>query len=257
MSAHRGAVILLLLIGVLLAGCGGSELLPSGDVGTQLGEAAFYLEEGSEEKALEAYQIIARTYPGTEYEEAARMGIARAHRKMKDYATAIRLYETFLRRFPRSEYVDDAAYETALCYADQRKKFDLDPEMNRKALAAFQDFIARYPRSELVDEARGQVAISRDEFARKALENGITYEKLRRYGAARFYFQVVLDDYPESKHAAEALYRIAETHRRQKHLDEARESATELARRFPGSPWTEKLSDEIAGAGALPEGGTD
>ncbi|MFH1278688.1 MAG: outer membrane protein assembly factor BamD [Candidatus Eisenbacteria bacterium] len=254
---HRGVLILYLLCGLALFRCGGGELLPEGDPAEQVAAATGYLEDGKSQKALEAFQIIARTYPGTEWEEAARFGIARSQRKMKDYPTALQLYETFIRRFPRSEYVDDAAFESALCYSDQRKKPQLDPEMNRKALAGFEDFLARYPESDLAPRAREEVAEARDHFAEKALMNGITYTKLRRPGAARYYFQIILNSYPESRHVPEALYRIGETHRKQKHREETVAALAELRSRFPDSSWTAKLAarlgdDGIARAG---EGG--
>lgn len=245
MAVHRGARILSLVIALAALRCGGGDLLPEGDPADRVRAAEQYLERGKNRQALEAFQIIARTYPGTEWEEAARVGIARSHRGMKDYPTAIQLYETFMRRFPRSDHVDDAAFEIGLCYAEQRKRPQLDPEMNRKALTEFEDFLARYPESDLAPRAREEVAAARDHFAEKELKNGITYAKLRRQGAARFYFQIVVDRYPESRHVPEALYRIGETHRRQKNREEAAAVLARMRSRFPDSGWTAKLAEAI------------
>jgi TolA-binding protein len=81
--------------------------------------------------------------------------------------------------------------------------------------------------------------------ARKALENGETYMKLRRYAAARFYFRVVIDDYPETDVVPEALYRTARAFDKEGNPERAGEIMEELRRRFPDSTWTARLGSEL------------
>jgi outer membrane protein assembly factor BamD len=239
----RGLPYLLLLL--LAFACGSRELLPEAGPEERFARADGYLAEGKEMRALEAYRALSRLYLGTEWEERAHLGVARSYRAMEDFPAAEQEYESFSRRFPRSNYADDALFEIALCYAEQRKDPDLDPEMNQKALNQLNDFIARYPESELVPRAREEVLEARTHAARKALENGLTYAKLRRYSAARFYLKIVADEYPETEVAPEALCEIGRTHLREGSEKEALGALEALRSRYPESGWTRELEREL------------
>jgi outer membrane protein assembly factor BamD len=234
-----------LVCALFACACAAKELFPEGSPEERFAHADDYLARGKDQRAIEAYRILARTYIGTDWEERARIGIARSYRAGEDYPAAIQEYETLLRRFPRSIWVDDAAFEIGLCYADQRKRYDLDPDMNQKALDQFNEFLADYPESDLVPRAREEVLKARTLLARKTLENASTYMKIHRYAAARFYCQIVVDDYPETPLVPEALYTMARAHAREGTRDKALEIESEMRRRFPESPWTARLGDEL------------
>jgi outer membrane protein assembly factor BamD len=239
----RGLPCLLLLL--LACACGSRELLPEAGPEERFARADGYLARGKEMRSLEAYRALSRLYLGTEWEERAHLGVARSYRAMKDFPAAEQEYESFSRRFPRSGYADDAMFEIALCYAEQRKDPDLDPEMNQKTLNQLNDFIARYPESELVPRAREEVLRARTHAARKTLENGLTYAKLRRYPAARFYLEIVVDEYPETEVVPEALCEIGRTYLRERAGEEARAALEELRSRYPDSKWTGELEKEL------------
>jgi len=245
MAQRSSSIILLVLLPVFLFGCGSSEPILEGSPRENLDRAADLIDRGKGSQALEAYRLLARAHAGTEWEEEARIGIARSHRVLKDYTVAIQEYETFLRRYPRSEWVDDAAFEIGLCFADQRKSPALDPGMTEASLNAFERFIAEYPDSPLIEKAREERLKARAVLARKALENGITYRKLRRYSAALFYYRIVLDDFADTEVVPRALYETGWVQAKMGKTDEAQEALGELRERFPDSPWTKKLADNI------------
>lgn len=230
----------------IFSGCGGRSALVEGKPEDQLARAGDLLERGKEVQSLEAYRLVAGKYAGTEFEERARIGIARSYRLMKDHPAAIQEYRNFIRRHPRSEFVDDSAFEIGLCYAAQRKKPSLDQEWNSMAMNEFTEFIAMYPRSDLVEAARAELQQCRSHAAEKEMLNGITYKKLRRYGAARFYFQIVLDEYPETPVVSQTLYEMGDAWEREKDLSRAGECYAELTTRFPDSEWAKKARRSLA-----------
>ncbi|MBN1826359.1 MAG: outer membrane protein assembly factor BamD [Candidatus Eisenbacteria bacterium] len=236
----RRAKLFLFVLLSIGAGCGGGSIPPVTDPTARIEKADDYLRRGKEREALETYRIIVGAYPGTEWEERARLGIARSYRSQGDYPAAVLEYQDFQRRHPRSEFVDDAAYEIGLCYAEQRKKPQLDQEWNEKALEQFNSFLARFPDSDLAEQAREKRLEARTQFARKTIQNGVTYRKLRRFTAARFYFQIVLDEYPDTPLVPEAIYEIARSHEGQKDYAAASEAYRKLAEEYPGSDWAEK-----------------
>jgi len=246
MTTRQMTRILLSASLLLVGGCGGGAYLPEGSAEEQLAAAHRLLERGKERKALEAFQAIARSHPGTEYEEEARFGLARCHRKMEDYPTAIQEYQTFRRRYPRSDLVDDAAFEIGLCYAEQRRKPEYDPAMNQQAIDHFNNFLAEFPESEWVERAQEELVSARTHMARKALANGITYRKLRKQKAALFYFDLVLTDYPDTPVVPEALYWKGRSLEDSREEEEARRTYDELAARFAESEWGKKGAERLA-----------
>ncbi len=245
MTYRTGAAFAVLILFLVLAGCGGGELLPAGEPAEQLAVAGDYLRRGKELRALEAYRLIARKYPGSEWEEKARLGIARSYRKQGDYFAAVQEYESFQRRFSRSPLVSDAMLEIGLCYVDQQAKPEYDQEWNDKAIRQLEDFLAAFPESPRAQEARTALFGARRHIARKELENGITYVKLRRLKAARFYFDLVRENWPDTPEAAEALFETGRTFEAEKKTDEALSSYRKLIAGYSDSRFVEEAARRI------------
>ncbi len=205
----------------LLADCGGVSLLPDATPEERLSRARAYLDDGDGRKSMAAYRTIAGLYPGTEWEEEARLGVARSQRELGDYFAAVQEYQTFQRRYPRSSRVGDAVLEIAYCYVDQQASPAYDQEWNTKAIRQFEEYIAGHPDHPRIEEGRRGLLEARTHRARKEFENAVTYVKLRRFSAARFYFQIVLDDWGDTPLAHEARYEMARTYELANDDDEA------------------------------------
>jgi outer membrane assembly lipoprotein YfiO len=245
MIKRQGLLLVALMSILTCAGCGGGLTLSGMPPEEQLSRAGDLLRRGKGTQALEAYRFIARDNPGTEWEEQARLGIARSYREAGDYFAAVQEYESFQRRFSRSPLVGDAVLEIAYCYLDQRAKPQYDQEWNPKAIRQIEEFLAGWPESPRVEEARKALFEARRHSAKKELENGITYLKLRRLKAARFYFELVIREYGDTPEAAEALYETARTFEMQKEKGEAASRYRKLIAEYPASEYVARAEEKL------------
>ncbi|MBP3193709.1 outer membrane protein assembly factor BamD, partial [Natronogracilivirga saccharolytica] len=69
----------------------------------------------------------------------------------------------------------------------------------------FQLFVTRYSDSELADEAREYMDELRDKLARKKFEAGEMYMRVRQFQSAAIYYDLTVEQFPESKWAERAL----------------------------------------------------
>ena len=230
----------------VFVGCGGGLSLTGLPPEEQLSQAGELLVQGKGERALEAYRFVARTHPGTEWEEEARLGIARSFREMGDYFAAVQEYESFQRRFSRSPLVGDAVLEIGLCYLEQQAKPEYDQEWNPKAIRQLEEFLAGWPESPRVEEGREALFAARRHIARKELENAITYIKLRRLKAARFYFTLVTENWGDTPEAAEAIFETGRTYELEHNEDEALDQYRKLVAQYPASEFIARAQERIS-----------
>lgn len=118
-----------------------------------------------------------------------------------------------MKKFERERYVDalDRFTRMSLDYAGSRlmdsiryMEAECQYQLGEFLLAAdlYEELISRYPNSPLVDDSRLKVAHSYYELSpRYALDQSFTFRAIEEY-------QSLLDDYPESDHAAMAEKRI-------------------------------------------------
>jgi outer membrane protein assembly factor BamD len=62
-----------------------------------------------------------------------------------------------------------------------------------------------FPNSEYSDEAGEYISELRDKLARKTFEAGEFYKRTNRYNAAATYYDIVIDNYPETRWAERSL----------------------------------------------------
>ena len=99
--------------------------------------------------------------------------------KKGDYPTALKLFETFLRAYPESEYADNARYWIGECYLQQG-----DYE---RAILEYEKVIKQYPKGDKVPSA--------------LLKQGFAFLNLGDRVDAKLIFQKVIKEYPQSPQA--------------------------------------------------------
>jgi tol-pal system protein YbgF len=104
-----------------------------------------------------------------------------------EYARAGESFDSFLRSAPGSALTPNALYWQGECLYSLGRYDD--------AIMLFKDVAARYPRH--------------DKAAASLLKAGYSYERLKDLENARFYWQILIDDFPASSPAALARKRMA------------------------------------------------
>ncbi len=195
--------------------------------------------------AIENYQRLIDQYPFSPYAEDAEMKIGLAHYQMKDYAEAVGSLDDFQRMHPTSKNLDLVDYYIAMSYYDQIGREDQDQTKTSAALKRFEEIEQRFPEGNFAALAQSHVSVCREMLARHELIVSNFYYNRANFKAAESRLAEVMQKYPDTPIAPDALFELGEALEKQgKKYSAAQAFAAEL-RHFPDTPYTPKAKAEL------------
>ncbi|MGA9453681.1 MAG: outer membrane protein assembly factor BamD [Verrucomicrobiia bacterium] len=139
----------------------------------------------------------------------AQLRIGAARENGKDYAEAVKAYETAADRYHDQPVIAaDALYREGISYYKQAATAEYDQSTAGQAIAAFTDFITLFPDDKRVPRAQWAITKLKAEQVRGNFEIAQFYEKSRKWAGAVVYYNEVLQLDPNSRYAAQARQRI-------------------------------------------------
>ncbi len=228
--------ILLIAVAFGLVGCGS----PAPYLGLDEDELYQYAVERFEREkwddAIEALERLLLAFPTSQRVIEARMYLARAFFEKEEYISAASEFTRFLERYPGHDLAPDAALGRCRAYADLSPRPERDQTYTQQALASCEDVATAYPFTEAAEQARIVQQEMRDKLARKLWLNGDFYFRRKLYDSAIIYFEDVIEEYPDTPSAPEALLKLYEAYTRIGWEREASEARQRLLDRYPESP---------------------
>lgn len=218
---------------VLSAGCGQKNLPESLSASDLYDRARQELDEGDTQKAIDYFQRLIYEFPGSEYVEASRLGLAEAYYEGGDYLLAANEYERFASEFPRSSQASRAMFLAARSHEKMSESFPLDQTDTRRAIELYDQVELRFPESEYADSSVVRSYFLRDRLARKAFENGYFYYKRKFYDSAIIYFETMIEEFERSSWLAPAYYYLAESYEVLNLPEDARRVRLKLLEEYP------------------------
>lgn len=188
-------------------------------------------EDGNYEVAIERYRQLLDHYPLDPRGEEVEYRIAQAHYRDGAYAEAIAAFEDFRRMYPTSPRLPEVEYLIGQAHMDQMGTVDRDLSAAREAHDFFRSVILRYPGTEFSRKAAEQLRACREQLARRDLYVAQFYLHEEKSRAADARILDLLDRYPDTEAAIDALHELAATarDREDEHLAElADRAAAEL-----------------------------
>lgn len=152
------------------------------------------LSLGNYSNAITYFEELRKQYPNSYYADDALLWIAKTRYQQKNYVEAIRQFENFRRYYPSSEIYYDALF--GLAYAEYKLALTNASYRNYFSMSAghFVLFQQTYPSHKWSAEAFYQ--------------SGDCYERLGDYTTAKYYYQQVVDLYPNSPSAIKAKQKL-------------------------------------------------
>jgi outer membrane protein assembly factor BamD len=139
----------------------------------------------------------------------AQLRIGAAREKQKDYAAAVKAYETAADRYQNQPViVADALYRQGMSYAKEAGTAGYDQGTADQAIATFTDFITFYPNDRRVPYAQRIIAALKTQQVKGNFQIAQFYERSRKWDGAVIYYNEVLQLDPNSHYAAMARQRI-------------------------------------------------
>ena len=249
--------IYIIFILILLSSCNEyQKLLRSEDIKIKYQKAENYYENGEFRRASGLFEQILPKYRGKPQAERITFFYAKSLLEIKNYVLAAYQFESFVKAYPISQKVEEAAYLEAFCFYKQSPKFSLDQELTVEAIDKLQNFINFYPYSENLNLANDHVQELRVKLEKKSFEIAKQYNTIRDYVSAITVLNSFIIDYPGTPFREDALFYLFDSSyklavnsipsKKLERLNEARKVYEELIGEYPQTQFLNKSESMIS-----------
>ncbi|HUY29344.1 MAG TPA: outer membrane protein assembly factor BamD [Candidatus Binataceae bacterium] len=239
---RRLAAIILAVSIATAAGCA-LKKPPTGEDYYQQAQLNFAQAEYN--PAIENYQLLIDHFPFSPYAEDAEMKIGLAYYKMQDYAEAVSALDDFQRMHPTSKNLELVSYYIAMSSYDQMGREDQDQSKTEDALKHFQIIEARFPEGAFAELAKERAEECREMLARHQMVVGNYYFKRANFRAAESRLAELMQKYPDTPVAPDALFELAQSLQKEGKKYSAAQAYTALLRHYPDTPYTAQAKASI------------
>lgn len=213
----------------------GEDVADAASASEQMALAEAAENEGNLKRALSSYRKVVKRFPRTEQARNAAFKVGELYEKAGDFSRAFDAYQLLIDEYPGTDRFDDAIEA-------QFKIATLYLEGERQRLLGIPTFTSMSRAQEMF-----QAIIKNGPFTKYAALSqfnlGMAYEKQGKVGEAVAEYQTVIDRYPESDLADDALYQIAYVYFQQARAgsndqtvaQKARDAFQDFLLRYPGS----------------------
>ena len=184
-------------------------------------------------------------YPFSPYAEDAEMKIGLAYYQQKEYAEAIGSLDDFERMHPTSKNLELVSYYIGLSYYDQIGREDQDQGKTVAALKRFQELEQRFPEGDFAELAHDKVVVCREMLARNQMVVGTYYYKRANFRAAESRFAELLQKYPETPVAPDALFELGISLEKEGKRYSAAQAFAAVKKHFPDSNYSKRAQAEL------------
>jgi outer membrane protein assembly factor BamD len=189
-----------------IAGCSSEQHLPAKE----------YFDTGNEamrgktyDLAIDQYQKLLEEHPFSDYAEEAQLKIAYAQFLDGRYTEAIASFQDFQRMHPTNANLAFAEYYVAQSFMEQVGKKARDRKAAENAAAHYQAVIDRFPTSAYAAKSKAKLVEAREVLAGHELFVAQYYVAWENPTGAEARLRYLLENYPETNAAAEALATFA------------------------------------------------
>ena len=234
---------------VAVVGCASKQALTLKADETYFAEGKKALEKKRYLEAVEKFQQLVGSYPGSPLVSDAQYLLAEAHFRNDDYVNAVFEYQRLVDSYPSSEWVDESQFQIAESYYRQRRRPELDQKETNDALVHFRLFLDDNPASPLVEQARQRIDECRGLLAHKLFLSGRLYQRQAHLDAATTLYQKLLQDFPDTSWYWEAVAALGEVAADKKDLLQARARWEEVLRESHDEKLKARVQKQLAQIG--------
>ncbi|MCW9706314.1 outer membrane protein assembly factor BamD [Fodinibius salsisoli] len=203
----------LLLMLMVIGACKNDNLIQRGDtLPTAYKKAMALYQSDDYTDAAKAFETVIQLGRGTDYAREAQYYLAESYFNDKRYLLSSSEYGRFVTLYPRADKREEAQFKEAYSYYKLSPRYRLDQAHTRTAIEKFQLFSSRYPNSERSDQASKYITELRSKLAKKLYYSADLYKRTDSYEAAIVYYDLTIDNYPESIWAQRALVNEIDTY---------------------------------------------
>ena len=186
-------------------------LLNGNDVDAKYAAAFDYFNHGKYSKAAQLFESLAVLTSGTDRDDTVQYYWGLSNDRFKDYYTAETNFTKFITNFPRSPFVEEAAFLRIDCLYRSTLRYELDQVPTHNAISVISQYMIENPDNSHAAICRRMLKELNDRLDKKAYENARLYYRMEDYKASRVAFRNVLKDDAENIYREDILYYIAKS----------------------------------------------
>ncbi|MGB9851522.1 MAG: outer membrane protein assembly factor BamD [Candidatus Kapaibacteriota bacterium] len=202
-------------------------------------------EKKKYEEAEKYFDLLKLQYPASRYADDAQYYLGLISFDKGDYIMAAFHFSSLRRAYPNSEYCKEALFKTALSYYNLSPSFDRDQEYTSKAIDYFMEFQNTYPGDSLSVIANNYLKELRNKLAYRYFFTAMLYYKWGSPKSALIYLDVVIEDYPDSDYAEDAMWLKINIYREKGLFLDLEEIAKEYQNKFPNGKYSEQIKSFV------------
>ncbi len=200
------------------------------------------MDEKNYSEAIKVFEMLEKLHPYSKLTAEAQLYSGDCSYASKKYTEADAAYEIFVRTHPTHKKVPYAIYMIGLLNFEQMPIIERDQEPTATALLYFQELCERFPNSEYVKDAKEKIKVCLNQKAAREVYIAKYYQKRKNFAAAVGRLNVVVDNFIDTTHAPEALYRLVECYVSMGLFDEAKKVYNMLIHKFGDTDWAKNAS---------------
>jgi outer membrane protein assembly factor BamD len=205
-SSYLYKLSFLFLALFILSSCRNEALIKPGDSLQTAYEKAMQLYESEQyTESADAFETVIEIGRGTDFGQQAQYYLAQSYYQNERYLLAASEYERYISLYPQGQNRQDVQFKEAYCYYQLSPRYKLDQSYTRRAIEKFRLFNSRYPNSDKVDESSQYITEMRSKLAKKLYYSADLYMRTDQYEAAIVYYDLTIDNYPETTWAQRSL----------------------------------------------------
>ena len=161
-------------------------------------------------QAADVYSMVIDNQPFTPEAAQAQYKLGQSHFASGRYIEAAFEYRRMLEDYRGSDWQADATYGLANCYVKGSLEPEYDQSPSQLGIAAIDEFVEAYPSDPRNGELREVQREMNEKVARQHLSSAKFYEKRDILISARIYYEVVVEQFGETRAAEEARAWLSE-----------------------------------------------
>ncbi len=257
----KKTLIILILSVVILSSCNKQsyqKIVKSDDNDLKYQKATELFEAEKYSKALQLYEQLVPRERGRTRGEEVYYKYALCNFEINDYILAGFHFREFSNTYPKSEFAEEALFNSAYCYYLESPVWSLDQDITDEAIDEFELFVSRFPKSSKIDSCNTLIDEMRGNLQTKSYKNAILYYDIGYLRAAYISLENSLEDYPYSENREKILYYSYRANnefasksiesKKEERFTESFERKNNYTREFPNGEYIkdiEKLSNSV------------
>ncbi|MEP1444398.1 MAG: outer membrane protein assembly factor BamD, partial [Hyphomicrobiales bacterium] len=205
------------------------------------------INTGNHKNAQKAFAELGKQHPFSKQAERSLVLSAFSHYSEGEYDKTVSTAERYIQLYPGSNDAPYMQYLIGESHFKQVSSILLDQEDTRKGLRAYTNLVRLYPESKYAEDSKTKIIFMKDQLAGKEMQIGRFYQEKNQHLAAVNRFRGVAENFQQTRHIEESLFRLTESYLALGIVNEAQTAGALLGYNYPDSDWYKSAYSLLTG----------